>query len=529
MNQAAHYSEGLLGLQQVADKLAEFGRHEDTYIVHAAEGETVIPTQVFESNPYLKESLFRQMRYMGLDPDRYIVGNELNSINPVTGQPEFFLKKIFKGLKKVVKKVAPVVLPVALSMVPALGPIYGGALGSGIGTLLSGGSAKDALKNSLISGGIGGLFSGLRGGFTRAPGQTFMSGFEQGVSRDIMAPFNAARGLGSVPQAQAQQVQETVTENAAKLGDASTISGDSFSDLRVGEAALGTPDPNVLTYEPTFKLGEAAMGTPDPNVLYTSKTELLQPQSPAFGGQGKLPFNLDSSAITPEFGVQPAVDASVAPVAEGSRLERIGDYLRRGGKSPGEVAAAQSLARTKQVGQTLGQYGYTELNQAPVALQRAAINAGEAAAKAAGPGLLQRYGPSLAIGAGVLGAAGAFKEPDEPEQVDFFQQRYGPQGTVTGAVDQFRSVVPAPYQPISLQDVRVPSRFAAKGGSIQNFPRRTGPISGPGTGTSDDVPAMLSDGEFVMTARAVRGAGNGSRKQGMRNMYNMMRRFEAGA
>ena len=27
MNQAAHYSEGLLGLQQVADKLAEFGRH----------------------------------------------------------------------------------------------------------------------------------------------------------------------------------------------------------------------------------------------------------------------------------------------------------------------------------------------------------------------------------------------------------------------------------------------------------------------------------------------------------------------
>ena len=522
MNQAAHYSEGLLGLQQVADKLAEFGRHEDTYIVHAAEGETVIPTQVFESNPYLKESLFRQMRYMGLDPDRYIVGNELNSINPVTGQPEFFLKKIFKGLKKVVKKVAPVVLPVALSMVPALGPIYGGALGSGIGTLLSGGSTKDALKNSLISGGIGGLFSGLRGGFTRAPGQTFMSGFEQGISRDIMAPFNAARGLGSVPQ----EPPKTVTEDAAIRGDAATISADSFSDLQVGEAAMGTPDPNVLSYEPTFKLGEAAMGTPDPNVLYTPENV---PQTFSSAGQGKLPFNLDSSAISPEFGVQPAVDAAVAPVAEGSRLERIGDYLRRGGKSPGDVAAAQSLARTDQVNKTLGQYGYTALDQAPVAVQRAAINAGEAAAKAAGPGLLQRYGPSLAIGAGVLGAAGAFKEPDEPEQVDFFEQRYGPQGTVTGAVDQFRSVVPAPYQPISLQDVRVPSRFAAKGGSIQNFPRRTGPISGPGTGTSDDVPAMLSDGEFVMTAKAVRGAGNGSRKQGMQNMYNMMRRFEAGA
>ena len=31
-----------------------------------------------------------------------------------------------------------------------------------------------------------------------------------------------------------------------------------------------------------------------------------------------------------------------------------------------------------------------------------------------------------------------------------------------------------------------------------------GEIMGPGTGTSDSIPAMLSDGEFVMTARAVR-------------------------
>jgi hypothetical protein len=39
----------------------------------------------------------------------------------------------------------------------------------------------------------------------------------------------------------------------------------------------------------------------------------------------------------------------------------------------------------------------------------------------------------------------------------------------------------------------------------------------------------LSDGEFVMTARAVRGAGNGSRKDGVRRMYKMMRQFEGAA
>ncbi len=41
---------------------------------------------------------------MGIEPGRYIVGNELNSKNPVTGQPEFFLKKIVDRLKKAAVK-----------------------------------------------------------------------------------------------------------------------------------------------------------------------------------------------------------------------------------------------------------------------------------------------------------------------------------------------------------------------------------------------------------------------------------------
>lgn len=53
-----------------------------------------------------------------------------------------------------------------------------------------------------------------------------------------------------------------------------------------------------------------------------------------------------------------------------------------------------------------------------------------------------------------------------------------------------------------------------------------GPINGPGTGTSDSIPARLSDGEFVMTASAVRGAGGGDRKAGARKMYQLMHEFE---
>ena len=43
---------------------------------------------------------------------------------------------------------------------------------------------------------------------------------------------------------------------------------------------------------------------------------------------------------------------------------------------------------------------------------------------------------------------------------------------------------------------------------------------------ADDVPAMLSKNEFVMTANAVRGAGNGSIEKGAQKMYDTMKNLE---
>jgi hypothetical protein len=62
----------------------------------------------------------------------------------------------------------------------------------------------------------------------------------------------------------------------------------------------------------------------------------------------------------------------------------------------------------------------------------------------------------------------------------------------------------------------------AQGGIADLDMRGGGHSIGPGTGTSDDVPAMLSDGEFVMTANAVRNLGGGNRMLGAQRMYNMM-------
>jgi hypothetical protein len=74
-----------------------------------------------------------------------------------------------------------------------------------------------------------------------------------------------------------------------------------------------------------------------------------------------------------------------------------------------------------------------------------------------------------------------------------------------------------PYQPGGLGAVRMATGGVAKKG---------GKIDGPGTGTSDSIPARLSDGEFVMTAKAVRGAGGGDRMKGARRMYEIMHKYE---
>ena len=148
---------GLQTIKNAADMLADFGREGDIYIVHAAEGETVVPMEVLNSSPRLKNMLFKQMEELGLEPDRYVVGNKLNSINPVTGQPEFFLKKISRAVRrvaKVAKKVAPIVLPIAAPfLLPTMPIAFATGLGSLAGNLISGRSFKDSLNwcRSMIS------------------------------------------------------------------------------------------------------------------------------------------------------------------------------------------------------------------------------------------------------------------------------------------------------------------------------------------------------------------------------------------
>ena len=145
------HTQGLESLEDYADArqtLAIQGRYGDTTIGHLTPGEMVLPRPLAD-DPVLKRQLFDAFERHELNPYQYQVGHFENSINPLTGVPEFgFFKKIGKFLKKA----APVIGQI-------IGYAYGGPMGSAIG-----GGIGGAVKEGDMGGAIKGAAQGYVGG-----------------------------------------------------------------------------------------------------------------------------------------------------------------------------------------------------------------------------------------------------------------------------------------------------------------------------------------------------------------------------
>jgi len=124
------------------------------------------------------------------------------------------------------------------------------------------------------------------------------------------------------------------------------------------------------------------------------------------------------------------------------------------------------------------------------------------------------YGPSGEAFGTVVGRSGNVYDVKDP--TDLRQYRRELQELQKPGYDYYTD----PYAPVAR------SSGYADGGDVH---AGGGEVDGPGTGTSDSVPARLSDGEFVLTAKAVRGAGNGDRNIGAARLYDMMSELEATA
>jgi hypothetical protein len=535
---------GIAQVKAVADQLAEFGRHEDEYMVHAAHGETVIPMEVFRKNPILKENIYRQMRDMGLEPERYVVGSDFNSINPVTGQPEFFLKKLFKGIKKVFKVVAPIVLTAVLT--PIVGPIAAGAITGGISSLAQGGSFKDALKMAAIGGATAGVFKGIQGaaGAAKTGGNIFTGAKEgfmaaRGTSAFAAGAASADPSLLSPTSALKPDVSAAIEKTTPSLPEVPIDVSGTEVPLRV-DARIpdNIPVSNVSGTVPT------TTAAPFDATAALTPTEIdLQPLS-ALGQPGAgIPTTstLDASRLAPSgttLGTSPAtVGDAAGGITSSTRATTAGDALQRvlgTGEYEGQRNILGGLKDLFLPGATRSDAEISRI------LVERGVDPNSAEAQKLFESLatrsISRFAPAAIAGLGI--ASLGQKEPTDfgvdemPTGMDLYTAN--PYRYSVGTLQPRRS----PFQIKTLG----PSDFTtgniykavpgqAEGGAIDEnvFPRMNGPIEGPGTETSDDIPAMLSDGEFVMTARAVRGAGNGSRQDGMKNMYQMMSNFESRA
>ena len=127
------------------------GRFGDTEVAHVSPGEVVVPRPVLENNPNLGAGIATAISNMGGNPDRYVVGSQSNSINPNTGNSEYFWKELLSIGKS----------------------IFGSGVGKDVITnvalqKLMGGKVN--AKEALASGLVGGL-SGDSGFFGEGGGQ----------------------------------------------------------------------------------------------------------------------------------------------------------------------------------------------------------------------------------------------------------------------------------------------------------------------------------------------------------------------
>jgi hypothetical protein len=147
----------------------------------------------------------------------------------------------------------------------------------------------------------------------------------------------------------------------------------------------------------------------------------------------------------------------------------------------------------------------------------------------------------LGMGVGALALAGglgqrqeySFEERPEPVGKDFAMTSRLRDGTIVQLNDpdqlkKYRQEIQTRPNPndyvVPVSDINLTGEKVGIATMMHG-----GEVNGPGTGTSDSVPARLSDGEFVMTAAAVRGAGGGDRDIGAARMYDMMAELEAQA
>lgn len=512
-----------------AFEIAAQGRGEDTALAHLRPGEVVLPPEMFE-DPEFERMVESRFGELDLDPEAHVVGLGIASLNPITGLEEFgFFKKIAKGIKKVVKKVVKPIAKVAqfipgpwqpiaalankaftvydvakgranpLSLLTVAGPLAtGGGLGKNIGdiTKAGGGSFLGGIGKGLagagsgISSGIGSLIKNPIGTFTGSAPGGGIPGLFKSATISGQAKLSDEDILGQLRLQSSPDVAATIEQMTLQGSSA----GDILKELGVPSASFLNPQGGIASLSGN-------------QTAYSRFRNLLGGGTP---GQSQIGMIEDFLKGRPS-----------DPMRQGAGLGSLSSLFGGSGGGGGGFNLG-----------TLGALGAAGLI-GKLAYDEAKNMRGVPLTPLTQEGSTGRYNIEAEI-------ARRTGQP-APNPVEFGLLPEGTIPTLSGG----RSAPEQNQEPVMQARYGGPVMAFAEGGDVakEDFKRMDGPINGPGTEVSDDIPAMLSDGEFVMTGRAVRGAGafdlqrgdggiltltpNGSesRDKGTNLMYEMMELF----
>tara|TARA_R110002074_G_scaffold209736_5_gene378723 strand:- start:724 stop:2709 length:1986 start_codon:yes stop_codon:yes gene_type:complete len=554
-------------MAEQAIALAAEGRGDDTALAHLRPGEVVLPPEAFE-DPEFERVVQQRFEELDIDPHQAVVGLGIASLNPITGLEEFgFFKKIAKSVKKVVKKVVKPLAKVAQFIPGPWQPIaalankaftvYDVAKGRAnplalltvAGPAATGGSIGSNISNITKAGG-GNFFSGIGAGLT-GTGAALKSGIGNLISSPVDTLFGGAAGNKGIPG-----LLKTATYSGEAMVPGAAATGSVLNPGQLPGAPTGMVGRGLTT---AAGLGGAGMaGVPEQYQIQSGDTlsqiaqqygvsvEEMMANNPHITDPNMIiagqMLNVPGGQMMAGTGAA-AGTGGIGGLISGGGADGVGNYgvvgdllggftdklgiTNYGGAAGGTGAAGgggggfggKDLAAMGLAG-LLGKLAYDEAKNSKGVAQTPLTSM-----NAAG-----RYNIEAEIARRTGGEA--------PNPVEFGLLPANTFPTLSGG----RPTPP----PTEAEGMRYggPVMSYADGGnvSMEEFQRMVGDIEGPGTEVSDDIPAMLSDGEFVMTGQAVRGAGafemkkdggiitleplgEESREKGTKLMYDMMKLF----
>jgi hypothetical protein len=433
---------------------------------------------------------------------------------------------IFKNITKTLKKAAPLIGS-------AIGMYYGGsfgaALGSGIGSLASGRSAEEALKNAALTGAasyaLGGKdfgkdFDFKKYGTSGSPLRTMFQGAETSVPSGGVKQVADKSFLSKlIPESTMGKVALAggISALASGLGEKEQTEGFQERSYPKGQMRAGMGMVDGISFNLNddeeraeyFRRVREKQGFKDKED--EDEDEVSTDPVRAFRG-GYFPSagmqqQMGSSGLQ-QFGQQIGKNIQ-DPVAE--RLQEIPSFLNEV-ESMAEERFGVELGGTNQTGGGLNQIGGNlpsfNTNMAHIFEQmknRTGQDNTIQDQEFSPMGDVIREAPLMGFGGSPINSNTSTTTGNLGLLSDAFNQG------VSGGSGPFGGGT---------------ARIGGMGAMGSLFMNNGGEVTGPGTGTSDSVPARLSDGEFVVTSKAVRGAGGGDRDLGAARMYDMMSQLE---